>query len=162
MSTPPREQRAYPPKPTQVYFYSPPSNQRHSLWEHADAIQLLEREDIRVHLPVRQHSQSNGPQPGGPEDQPARELCSQDTASLFCAPWPIVIPSGTYAGVMRHFYSKRSIADPAQHAQFLQFSQRVFEFTEFLVHVVYGQAHYFSRAPSRDHFAPRLSGCLVC
>jgi L-lactate dehydrogenase complex protein LldE len=55
---------------------------------------------------------------------------------LFPRPWPIVVPSGSCAAMMRHHYPKLFAADPELARAAADLSERVFELTEFLVHVV--------------------------
>lgn len=155
MPFPTQTQRVYPPKPTRIYFYSPPGTRQDNPWVHAEEIQLLEREDIRVHhLCTRQRTHPDLVIPAPRAD--SLEEATKD----FPESWPIVIPSGTYASMMRHYYPKLFVADPVQRAQFLQFSQRVFEFTEFLVHVVYAQNHFARPAPIPAGHCPESHATL--
>ena len=134
MPFPTQTQRVYPPKPARIYFCSPQGTRQDNPWVHAEEVQLLEREDIQVlHLCTRQRTDPDL------VTLASRADSLEDATHDFPESWPIVIPSGTYAGMMRHYYPKLFVADPIQRAQFLQFSQRVFEFTEFLVHVIYAQ-----------------------
>ncbi len=140
MPFPTKTHRVYPQKPERIYFCALPSTRQNNPWAHAEEIQLLEREDIQVHhLCPRQRTHTDLETPSPRADS------FEDASKDFPESWPIVIPSGTYAGMMRHYYPKLLVADPIQRAQSHQFSQRVFEFTEFLVHVVYARDH-FARA----------------
>jgi L-lactate dehydrogenase complex protein LldE len=54
---------------------------------------------------------------------------------LFYKDYPIVVPSGSCAGMMRHHYPKLFENDP-RIDQVAGFSERVFELSEFLVHAI--------------------------
>jgi L-lactate dehydrogenase complex protein LldE len=54
---------------------------------------------------------------------------------LFSESYPIVVPSGSCAGMMRHHYPKLFDGDP-DIDRIINFSQRIFELSEFLVHVL--------------------------
>ena len=55
--------------------------------------------------------------------------------NCFDRDYPVVIPSGSCAGMMRHHYPTL-FRDHPDYERALAFSQRVFELTEFLVHVL--------------------------
>jgi L-lactate dehydrogenase complex protein LldE len=56
--------------------------------------------------------------------------------TLFNDDWPVVVPSGSCAGMMKHHYPTLFAADPVRKAQAEQLSTRIYELTDFLVHVL--------------------------
>jgi L-lactate dehydrogenase complex protein LldE len=96
-------------------------------------IELLQREGIQVIYP---QSQSCCGQPaynaGFPEE--AKKAARQQLKA-FPRDYPIVIPSGSCGGMLKHHYPKLFAGEPeATEAQ--RFASRVFELTEFLVTVL--------------------------
>jgi Fe-S oxidoreductase len=55
--------------------------------------------------------------------------------TLFPNDWPVVVPSGSCAGMMKHHYPTLFANDPAQGAG-RSLSARIYEFTDFLVNVL--------------------------
>jgi hypothetical protein len=53
----------------------------------------------------------------------------------FPKPWPVIVPSGSCAGTMRHHYPEMFADDPRLQAEANALAERVFELSEFLVHV---------------------------
>ena len=98
-----------------------------------DAVSLLERAGVRVHFP---EDQTCCGQPAYTSGQPeeARAVARQQLG-LFPQPWPIVLPSGSCTGMMRHHYEKlfEGTAD-VQAAR--EVARRVWELSEFLVLVL--------------------------
>lgn len=98
-----------------------------------DAVTLLERAGVRVHFPEDQTCCGQPAYTSGQPDE-ARAVARQQL-HLFPQPWPIVLPSGSCAGMMRHHYGKlfegTGDAPAAQDV-----SSRVWEFSEFLVSVL--------------------------
>ena len=103
-----------------------------------DAVRLLEREGMTVHYP---RGQSCCGQPayssGNPEQ--SREVARSQMA-LFPREWPVIVPSGSCAGMMRHHWPELFKGDAALSAQARQLSERVYELSEFLLKVL--QVHY--------------------
>ena len=99
-----------------------------------DAIRLLEREGIRVHFPQGQSCCGQPAYTSGYADE-ARAV-AQNQLGLFPNDWPVVVPSGSCAGMMRHHYPKLFADDPVRKAQAEALSARVFELTEFLLTVL--------------------------
>ena len=126
--------RTYPPKPAQVYLYSTCLVDQFSPQAGLDTVQLLEREGITVHFPKQQTCCGQPAYSSGFPDE-ARAVAARQL-DLFPEPWPIVVPSGSCGGMMRHHYPKLFANDAALLAKALDVSERIFELTEFLVHVV--------------------------
>lgn len=100
-----------------------------------DAVRLLEREGITVHFP---RGQSCCGQPayssGNPSQARAVALAQLD---LFPEPWPVIVPSGSCGGMMRHHWPQLFDGDAAATAKALALSERIFELTEYLVRVLH-------------------------
>ncbi len=96
-------------------------------------IELLQREGIQVIYP---QSQSCCGQPaynaGFPEE--AKKAARQQLKA-FPRDYPIVIPSGSCGGMLKHHYPKL-FANQPEAAEAQRFANRVFELTEFLVTVL--------------------------
>jgi L-lactate dehydrogenase complex protein LldE len=121
-------------KPTDIYFFSTCLVDQFAPQAGLDAIHLLEREGIAVHFPPDQTCCGQPAYSSGYPDE-ARAVARRQL-DLFPEPWPVVVPSGSCAAMMRHHYPGLFAADPVVSAKALALSQRVFELTEFLVHAV--------------------------
>lgn len=126
--------RQYPEAPAEVYLFATCLVDLFVPQAGLDAVRLLEREGLTVHFP---RGQSCCGQPayssGNPEQARAVARAQLD---LFAQPWPIVVPSGSCAGMMRHHWPKlfEDDADAGPKARAL--AERVFELSEFLLHVL--------------------------
>ena len=98
-----------------------------------DAVTLLERVGVRVHFPEEQTCCG---QPAYTSGQPeeARAVARQQLG-LFQQPWPIVLPSGSCAGMIRHHYPTLFAGTP-DHDRAKAVAQRTWELSEFLVKVL--------------------------
>jgi L-lactate dehydrogenase complex protein LldE len=128
-------QRKYPAKPTDVYLFSTCLIDQFTPQAGLDTVQLLEREGIRVHYLEQQTCCGQPAHSSGYPDE-ARAVALQQLG-LFTEPWPVVIPSGSCGGMIRLHYPDLFADDPALHAKAVDLSERVYELTEFLVHVVH-------------------------
>jgi L-lactate dehydrogenase complex protein LldE len=99
-----------------------------------DTVQLLEREGITVHFPEQQTCCGQPAHSSGFPDE-ARAVAAHQLG-LFPEPWPIVVPSGSCAGMMRHHYPQLFAGDPVLRARAQDVSERIYELSEFLVQVV--------------------------
>jgi L-lactate dehydrogenase complex protein LldE len=95
---------------------------------------LLEREGIAVHFPPGQTCCGQPAYSSGYPDE-ARAVARRQLG-LFPEPWPVVVPSGSCAAMLRHHYAGLFAADPVSAAKAAALAGRVFELTQFLVHVV--------------------------
>jgi L-lactate dehydrogenase complex protein LldE len=99
-----------------------------------DAVRVLEAAGVTVHYP---RGQSCCGQPawssGNPEEARAVARAQLD---LFPEPWPIIVPSGSCAGMMRKHWLELFRADPILEAQAQAVAARVVEFGAFLLHVL--------------------------
>ena len=122
--------RHYPSNPKQVYLYGtcladvlfPDSG--------IDAIEFLEQQGIEVIYPQGQTCCGQPAYNSGYQDE-AKSVALQQVAQ-FPLDIPIVIISGSCGGMMRHHYPELLKDEPNIQA----FSDRIFEFTEFLVNVL--------------------------
>jgi L-lactate dehydrogenase complex protein LldE len=126
--------RLYPPKPANVYLFATCLVDQFSPEAGLDTVRLLEREGIAVHFPEEQTCCGQPAYSSGYPDE-ARTVARRQI-ELFLEPWPIVVPSGSCAAMMRHHYPKLFANDPLLLPKVVALSERIFEFTEFLVHVV--------------------------
>lgn len=129
-------QRDYPlDRPTDVYLFATCLVDLFVPEAGLDAVRLLEREGLTVHFP---RGQSCCGQPayssGNPEQARAVARAQLD---LFSEPWPIVVPSGSCAGMMRHHWPLLFVDEPAIQEQVQQLAGRVYELAEFLLHVLH-------------------------
>jgi L-lactate dehydrogenase complex protein LldE len=122
--------KQYPAKPKKVYLYGTCIIDVVAPNSGLDAIALLEREGLEVVYPQGQTCCGQPAFNSGYSDE-ARNVAKAQMAQ-FPEPWPIVILSGSCGGMLRKHYPRLLANDPEVEA----FSQRVFEFSEFLVHVL--------------------------
>jgi L-lactate dehydrogenase complex protein LldE len=97
------------------------------------AIRLLRREGVRVVFPRGQTCCGQPPYNCG-YDEEAREV-ARAQMRLFRGPYPIVVPSGSCAAMMKHHYPDLFRGDPAE-AEARDFAARVCELTQFLTGVL--------------------------
>ncbi|MEJ1959120.1 MAG: (Fe-S)-binding protein [Nitrosomonadales bacterium] len=126
--------RLYPSKPGDVYLFATCLVDQFAPEAGLDTISLLEREGINVHFPQQQTCCGQPAYTSGYPDE-ARAVARQQL-NLFPQSWPVVVPSGSCAAMMRHHYPKLFAHDPVLLAQSKELAERIFELTEFLVHVV--------------------------
>ena len=89
-------------KPQDVYFFCTCLVDLFVPEAGLDAVTLLEREGVRVHFPEYQTCCG---QPAYTSGQPEEALAvARQQLDLFPEPWPIVLPSGSCTGMMRHHY----------------------------------------------------------
>jgi len=125
--------RRYPPKPADVYLFGTCVIDVFFPGAGMDAIRLLEREGIRVHFPQAQSCCGQPAYTSGYTDE-AREVARAQLA-LFAGDWPVVIPSGSCAGMFRHHYFELFKDEPQTLKQVESLSARTFELAEFLLEV---------------------------
>ncbi len=125
--------RQYPPKPEKAYFFGTCLVDMAYPKAGMAAIRLMQREGVRVIFPPEQ---SCCGQPAYNSGFPAEaRQVAEKQMEIFDKPYPIVVPSGSCAGMMRHHYPKIFGNSPLR-ARAEAFSERVFEWSEFLVHVL--------------------------
>lgn len=134
MELKPLSHRHYPSKPSDVYLFASCLVDQFAPQAGLDTVRLLEREGISVHFPEQQTCCGQPAYSSGYPDE-ARAVALQQL-KLFSQPWPVVVPSGSCGGMLRHHYPDLFAADPVLHARAQDLAQRTFELSEFLVHVV--------------------------
>lgn len=122
--------KIYPPKPAKVYVYGTCIVDAIAPQSGLDAIALLEREGLEVIYPQGQTC-CGQPAFNSGYNAEAKSVARAQMAQ-FSEPWPIVILSGSCGGMMRKHYPVLFDGEPEVEG----FSRRVFEFSEFLVHVL--------------------------
>ncbi len=125
--------RKYPEKPEAVYFFGTCLVDLFYPEAGLAGIELLRREGIRVIYPPGQTCCGQPSYNSGYPDE-AREVARR-MADLFPRDYPIVVPSGSCAAMMRRHYPRLFSEDPLR-ARIEALVDRVYELTEFLVHVV--------------------------
>ena len=121
-------------RPTDVYFFATCVVDQFFPGAGMDAITLLERQGIHVHFPEEQTCCGQPAYTSGFPDEARKVAAHQLT--LFPNDWPVVVPSGSCAGMMKHHYPTLFAADPVRKAQAEALSSRIYELTDFLVHVL--------------------------
>jgi len=96
-------------------------------------MELLQRQGLKVVFPQKQTCCAQPARNNGHFAE-AREVARLQL-DAFPEDWPIVVPSGSCAGMMRTHYPELFKGDP-DHARAVAFSQRVFELSQFLVDVL--------------------------
>lgn len=139
-----RNKRRYPAKPADAYLFATCLIDQFAPEAGLDTLRLLEREGIRVHFPIEQTCCGQPAYTSGYPDE-ARAVARRQI-DLFPEPWPVVVPSGSCAAMMRHHYPDLFADDPLLSRKAAELAERIFELTEFLVHVV-GFAHSDAGAP---------------
>ena len=121
-------------RPTDVYFFATCVVDQFFPGAGMDAITLLERQGIRVHFPEEQTCCGQPAYTSGFPDEARKVAAHQLT--LFPNDWPVVVPSGSCAGMMKHHYPTLFAKDPARKTAAEKLSARIYEFTQFLVEVL--------------------------
>ena len=139
--------RTYPQqKPTQVYLFGTCVVDLFYPEAGMDSIRLLERERIRVHFPQAQTCCGQPAYTSGYTAE-ARAVARAQLA-LFAEPWPVVVPSGSCAGMLRHHYAELFADEPDTLRLVQDLAERTYELAEFLLHVC--QVDYQDRgAPTK-------------
>jgi L-lactate dehydrogenase complex protein LldE len=125
--------RSYTPKPETVYFFGTCLVDMVYPDAGMAAIRLLQREGLRVVYPRAQSCCGQPAYNSGFPDE-ARAVARKQLR-LFPNDHPIVVPSGSCAGMMHRHYPALFAEDP-DRALAEELAGRVFELTEFLVHVL--------------------------
>lgn len=122
--------RNYPSKPSEIYLYGTCIVDGFFPDSGIDAITFLEQQGIKVHYPMLQTCCGQPAYNSGYKEQ-AKDV-ARAQIKLFERDIPIVIISGSCGGMMRHHYPELLVDEPGID----KFCERIFEFSEFLVHVL--------------------------
>ncbi|WP_114417118.1 (Fe-S)-binding protein [Marinospirillum perlucidum] len=124
--------KMYPSKPQKVYFYATCLVDLFYPEAGMAGVQLLEREGIEVIFPEKQTCCGQPAYSSGFNDQ-AREVILPQLG-LFPEDYPVVVPSGSCAGMMRKHYPELFAGTP-QQSQAEALAGRTWELTDFLLRV---------------------------
>jgi L-lactate dehydrogenase complex protein LldE len=128
------EPRQYPSeKPARVYLFGTCVVDLFYPEAGMDAIHLLEREGIRVEYPQGQSCCGQPAYTCGYTDQ-ARTVARAQLA-LFAGDYPVVVPSGSCAGMLREHYADLFKDEPQTLKQVQALAARTYELAEFLLFV---------------------------
>ncbi|MCK2096108.1 (Fe-S)-binding protein [Thauera aromatica] len=144
VAPPPAPPRSYPAKPSDAYLFGTCVLDLFFPDAGMDAIRLLEREGIKVHFPQAQSCCGQPAYTSGYTEE-ARAVARAQLA-LFGGDWPVVVPSGSCAGMFRHHYFELFKDEPETLPQVAALAERTYELAEFLLHVC--------RVQLRDSGAP--------
>ena len=127
------EKRVYPARSRKVYFFG--TCLIDAVYPDAGmaAIRLLQREGLEVAFPPDQ-SCCGQPAYNSGFVKEARAVARKQM-DILPQPYPVVVPSGSCAGMMRHHYPKLFAGRPEED-QALRFADRVFEWSEYIVKVL--------------------------
>jgi L-lactate dehydrogenase complex protein LldE len=125
--------QSYPEKPDTVYYFGTCLADMFYPDAGMSGIRLLQHAGVRVIFPIGQTCCGQPAYNSGFPDE-ARAVAKKQI-SLFPKPVPVIVPSGSCAGMMRFHYPKLFAYDPAL-PDILKFSERVFELSGFLVHAL--------------------------
>lgn len=126
--------RDYPQRPPRVYFFGTCLIDLFYPEAGLAGMQLIRREGVEVIFPQDQTCCGQPAWNAGYR----KEALAVAWEQIQCFPkaYPILVPSGSCAGMMRCHYPELFRGHRRQQ-QALDFSERVFELTEFLVHVMH-------------------------
>ena len=123
----------YPEKPQKIYYFGTCLVDMVYPEAGMAGIKLIQGEGVQVIFPSRQ---SCCGQPAYNSGFPSEaKAVARKQIELFSKDYPIVVPSGSCAGMMRHHYPKLFGRD-SDFERVINFSNRIFELSEFLVHVL--------------------------
>ena len=125
--------RDYPPKPAEITLFGTCVVDLFYPQAGLDAIRLLEREGIRVHFPQAQSCCGQPAWTSGYVNE-AREV-ARAQLNLLDNGLPVVVPSGSCAGMFRQHYREVFADEPDMLERVEDLAGRTFELTEFLLHV---------------------------
>lgn len=126
--------RQYPAAPQHVYLFATCLVDLFVPQAGLDSVRLLEREGLQVHYP-RGQSCCGQPAYSSGNPQQARSV-ARAQLGLFSESWPVIVPSGSCAGMMRHHWPKLFEDDPVDGPRARELAGRVYELAEFLVCVM--------------------------
>ncbi|WP_256080444.1 (Fe-S)-binding protein [Massilia sp. YIM B04103] len=128
------KERHYPQAPKHVYLFGTCLVDLFVPQAGLDAVRLLEREGITVHYPQGQSCCGQPAYSSGNPEQ-AKQVARAQLV-LFQEDWPVVVPSGSCAGMMRHHWPQLFADDAEMAALARSVSERIYELTEFLLKVL--------------------------
>lgn len=124
---------APPARPDTVYFFGTCLVDLFFPGAGLAGMELLRRQGLRVVFPQGQSCCGQSARNSGYRDE-ALAVARQQVRA-FAKPYPVIVPSGSCAGMMRTHYPDMFRGQPDEAAA-LDFAGRVYELTWFLVHVL--------------------------
>lgn len=128
--------RTYPSKPEAVYFYGTCLLDTFYPQAGLAAVELIEREGVRVIYPQGQTCCGQPPFNSGYRAEALEVARAQ--LPLFPKPLPVVVPSGSCAAMMHRHYGELFHGD-RDAGTAGEFSRRVFEWSDFMVNVLHAR-----------------------
>ena len=116
-------------RPATVYFFSTCVVDLMAPQAGVDAIRLLQEAGIEVVFPQAQSCCGQPAYSSGFFDEARR--VAQAQLAIFPEPWPIVVPSGSCAGMIKHHWPKLFADYPEHEARAAEIASRVVEWTAF-------------------------------
>ncbi|KAB0635250.1 (Fe-S)-binding protein [Burkholderia latens] len=127
-------ERHYPAAPAHVYLFATCLVDLFVPEAGLDAVRLLEREGLTVHYPRGQSCCGQPAYSSGNPDEARRVAAAQ--LDLFAGAWPVIVPSGSCAGMIRHHWPALFADDPVHGPKARAIAERTYELAEFLVNVL--------------------------
>ncbi|HDR9586194.1 TPA: (Fe-S)-binding protein [Burkholderia stabilis] len=127
-------ERQYPAAPAHAYLFATCLVDLFVPEAGLDAVRLLEREGLTVHYPRGQSCCGQPAYSSGNPDEARRVAAAQ--LDLFAEPWPVIVPSGSCSGMIRHHWPALFADDPLHGPKARAIAERTYELAEFLVHVL--------------------------
>ena len=128
---------SYPDKPAAVYFFGTCLVDNFHAQAGLAAVELIEREGVRVIFPQGQTCCGQPPFNSGYREE-ARSVARAQMA-LFSRPFPVVVPSGSCGAMFRVHYPELfggAEISVGEQAQARDLAARVYEWSEFMHHVL--------------------------
>jgi L-lactate dehydrogenase complex protein LldE len=125
--------RAYPPKPSEAYVFGTCLMDLFYPQAGLAAVELMEREGVRVIFPPDQTCCGQPAFNSGYRDEARRVARAQ--LALFPKPIPVVVPSGSCGAMLARHYPELFAGEPDE-ARARDFAARVFEWSDFMVNVL--------------------------
>lgn len=124
--------KLYPTKPEKVYVFGTCLVDLFYPEAGMSGVVLLEHAGVEVLFPQDQTCCGQPAYTSGYKEE--ARLVALAQMSIFGEDYPIVVPSGSCGGMMKTHYP-RLFEGTEHHQQVLDFSERIYELTDFLVHV---------------------------
>ena len=116
-------------RPAQVYFFATCVVDLMAPQAGVDAIALIRAAGIELVFPENQSCCGQPAYTSGYTEEARRVALAQ--LDLFPEPWPIVVPSGSCAGMLVHHWPRLFAGDPARARQAQEIARRVVEWSHF-------------------------------
>jgi L-lactate dehydrogenase complex protein LldE len=117
------------PLPPRVYFFATCVVDLMAPQAGLDSIDLIRAAGVEVEFPDAQSCCGQPAYTSGYTDEARAVAAAQ--LDLFPEPWPIVVPSGSCAGMMVHHWPRLFAGDPVRLAKVQDIAARVIEFSTF-------------------------------